>query len=246
MKNQVKTDRRVGTMPLDLVATTVHELKSPLILILGLADLLKEEELGKINSNQRQSLVRITQSTQRLLQIVNSLITINRASHKQLAVESQPVNLSSVIENVLHETKPFLDKSGIKVISRGNRNLPPVLGDKSLLHQLFLNLIDNAAKYAEPKSNIQINYRKRRKSLEVQLVDRGFSVKPTEVKYLFERFGKQVQPIRAHAGSSGLGLFIAKNFANMQGGDIRAKALGEGTCLTIRLPLAQQLALFGE
>lgn len=237
--------KQLRLTPLDLVATTVHELKSPLVVIGGLSELLVAGELGRLNIKQRQALIRINQVSERLLHTVNSLITLNRAKHGSLMLTQNPINLVSVIEDVISELAPALKKSKVKIIKPKRPSLPQVLGDRLLLHQLFYNLIDNTAKYAPANSKLRLRYKKKTKQLEIQLIDRGFAVSSGELKYLFERFGSQVQPVRAHGGSSGLGLFIVKNLAELQGGNVRAKPLGKGTCLTVSLPVARQLELFG-
>lgn len=232
------------TKPLDLVATTAHELKSPLTLINGLAAMLEAGEFGKTTLAQRKYLGRISATSERLMTIVDGLLAVNRSQHRRLSLQLQPMMISALIKEVVEELDPQLKARGMRVRLQITRKVPPVIADKNCMHQIVFNLLDNAIKYSPAKTIVNIKVQLREDQLVMQISDQGIGIKPTEIEKLFERFATQAQPVAEQAGSSGLGLYIVKNLVELQGGSITATALSQGSCFTVSLPVAQQLALF--
>ncbi|MBI4101017.1 HAMP domain-containing histidine kinase [Candidatus Microgenomates bacterium] len=230
--------------PFDLVATTAHELKSPLVLIKGLASMLAEGQFGKINQRQARYVARIGQACERLLRLTESLITINRSQHQRLVPRQEPIAITRLITHIISELQPRIAKQHMTIVWSPFLKVPPVLADPDYVHQVFFNLFDNALKFSPIKSTITVKLRRGDNHLAVQISDQGVGVKPSDMKYLFERFGQSGQPVQAHAGSSGLGLFIVKSLVELQGGAVSAQSLRQGTCFTVKLPIAQQLELF--
>lgn len=239
-----KKQTKAQTKPLDLVATTAHEIKSPLTLINGLAAMLAGEEFGKTTLAQRKYLGRIMQTSERLLTIVDGILTVNRSQHRRLSLQLQPMMISALIKEVVDELDPQLKARDMRVRLQITRKVPPVIADKGCMHQILYNLVDNAIKYSPVKTVISIKVSLKEDQLVIQISDQGIGIKPTEIEKLFERFGNRAQPVSEQAGSSGLGLFIVKNLVELQGGSISATTLSNGTCFTVTLPVAQQLALF--
>ena len=230
--------------PLDLVATTVHELKTPLTLISGLSTMLEQGQFGKLNDQQTRYIAKISDVSQRLLVLVESLLIVNKSHHQRLRLSLQPVSIPVVIQNVLDELEPRLQQCQIVIKWRHSRSIEPVLADRDSLYQIIYNLVDNAIKYSPAKTTITIKFRHQEGWLYLRVSDQGIGVKPNELKYLFRRFGKVGQPVGAHASSTGLGLYIVKKLAESQGGKVRAQTLRRGTCFIVQLPVARQLLLF--
>ena len=235
---------RTHTKSLDLVATTAHELKSPLTLINGLAAMLEGEQFGKTTAAQRKYLGRIMATTERLLTVVDGLLTINRSQHQRLSLNLRPTSINGLVREVVDELEPQLRDRGMRVRLKSRQQLPPVIADPACLFQILFNLLDNAVKYSPAKTIVTIKTHLKDEQLIIQVSDQGIGVKQSELEQLFERFGKLGQPVSAAAGSSGLGLYIVKSLVELQGGSITATALAQGTCFTVSLPVAQQLALF--
>ncbi|HLB40889.1 MAG TPA: HAMP domain-containing sensor histidine kinase [Candidatus Babeliales bacterium] len=239
--NKQSTARPVRSKPLDLVATTVHELKSPLTVISGLASMLEAGQFGQLTSEQSRYVGKIDSVSQRLLNLVESLLSVNRA--QTMDTRLQPISITSVISEVLAELTPRSQQQQMQIVWK-RRKVVPVLVDRQYLYQIIYNLIDNAIKYSPANTKVTIKFRHQGGMLYLRVSDQGVGVKPNDLKYLYKRFGKRGQPVSGLAGSSGLGLYIVKQLAEAHGGQLRARTLPKGTCFIVRLPLAQQLNLF--
>jgi signal transduction histidine kinase len=227
---------------IDLIATTVHELKTPLVLVRGLAEMFADEQFGKVSDEQAKNLERMNLATQRMLKIVESLITLSRSQTNQLEVELEPVDVNSAISQVLEELKPFFSLRKIKLKWRPGK-VPPLMGEPNHLYSIIYNLTDNAIKYSPEGSELSIKCHRRGDMVVLMISDQGVGMKPGELKKLWQRFSNGGQPLTSQLGSSGLGLFIVKNLVEILGGRIEVKALSQGTCFSVSLPSAQQMSL---
>lgn len=244
-KTLASANRQLRLKPLDLVATTAHELKTPLVLITGLAEMLQKGNFGRLTKDQSRYIGKIENASERLLQMVENLLTINRSEHGRLMLQFEPVSVTTVMQRVLEELAPRITQQQMTIIWAPHLNLPPVRADNSSLYQVLFNLLDNTLKYSPAGSTVTLRFKRLPGRLVVQIRDQGFGIKPSDINKLFERFGVVNQPIGANASSSGLGLFIVKNLVQLQGGEISVKRLRRGTCFSLSLPAVDQMELFG-
>ncbi len=240
--SQPKRQRSLSSF--DLVATTVHELKSPLVLMRGLANMLAEGQFGNLTQEQAKYINKIATTSERLLKLVTNLLVVNQLNHKRLRTATKPTAVNQVIDQVIDELSTQLKSRQVAVIWSRHLKLPPVLADEQLLYRVFYNLVDNTIKYSPPKTTITIRFRTGLRHLAIQIRDQGIGIKKQEIGLLFERFGTVTQPVSAQADSSGLGLFIVKSLVELQGGHVSVSRLRQGSCFTINLPTISQLELF--
>lgn len=229
---------------IDIVAAASHELKTPLTVISGLADMMLKGQCGTLANQQRQYLERIETSSDRMLALLNSLLSVGKLHRGALAIEPEPVLLKAVVYQVAKELSPLIKQRRVKLDVRSGRPALPVLVDKEFAYQIVFNLLDNAIKYSYPKTVVTIKFKGRGDKQALLISDQGIGIRPGEFKHLFTRFGTTAQPVNAHSGSSGLGLFIVKNLVEQIGGQVYARALPRGSCFVVELPLAKQLTLF--
>ncbi len=231
---------------LDLITTMAHELKTPLILITGLASMLEGGQFGKLNGPQRRYIQRIGAVSDRLLSLTESLLAMSKSRHRFLEPQLEPVAVASIVRAVLEELESRMSQHRITVKVLSRRAMAPVMADRESLYQIIYNLVDNAIKYSPPKSTVTIKYRHGEGWLQLLLSDHGVGIKPSEIDHLFEHFGTVGRPLAGQPSSTGLGLYIVKQLVQAQGGHIRVQALKKGSCFIVRLPLLEQLHLFAS
>lgn len=228
----------------DLISTTVHELKSPLTLISGLSSMLKLGDFGEISSQQEHYIHRIMLTSDRLLTLVDSLLSVGKYKRDSLELDLEPISAASLVRQVCVELEPLLREKKLTFSVQRPRQLPPVMADRQALYQVLYNLVDNAIKYSREEGRIKIHYKHEEDKLRISIIDEGVGVSQKDIERVFKQFGTSRQPIQAHAGSSGLGLYIVKNLMDALGGEIHVKTLENGSCFYILLPIARQLSLF--
>ncbi|MFT3892956.1 MAG: ATP-binding protein [Anaerolineales bacterium] len=241
----VTREAEVEKLKSTFVAIVSHELRTPLNAILGYAEMFKEAIYGPMNDKQVNMSDRIIKNTQRLLGLINDLLDQAQMEAGKLTIQMAPLRLSELLDN-LHSV---LDKSasdkGLKLTSEIDDFLPErVNGDTARLHQILVNLVNNAIKFTD-KGSVRVRlfyYDENRWGIEV--ADTGRGIPESELPHIFETF-RQVEgtATRVHGGF-GLGLSIVKQLVNLMNGEIQvASVVDEGTTFKIILPLITSNAL---
>ena len=158
------------------------------------------------------------------------------------AWKPEPVNLRQVLENSIATCGPHLATAKNITIHRDiPRELPPVAGDEQMLHQVFINLIDNGVKYTEAGGSVWVNViETTAKEIVVEIADNGVGIAAKHLPRVFERFYRVDKGRSRGMGGTGLGLAIVKHIVERHKGTISVESeLGEGTAFTVTLPRAE-------
>jgi len=221
------------------VAIVSHELRTPLNAIMGYAEMLKEAVYGAINEKQASIAGRIMVNTQRLLAMVGDLLDEAQIKAGKLSLTKQIFKTSSLLE-VMHTTmdKITADK-GLYLTDEIDPKMPDtILGDSRRLQQVFINLVNNSAKFTE-KGGIHTQiFRSGPNHWAIKVKDTGLGIPEEEIPFIFDSF-RQVEnsTIRKHGGF-GLGLAIVKQLVELMNGEITVNSeLGKGSTFIIKLPL---------
>lgn len=217
-----------------LVVNLAHDLRTPLTSVLGYLDLiLKDEKLTK--EQVRHFLTIAFTKSQRLERLIDELFEITRMNYGMLPVEKKQINLSDLLLQLKEELYPVFEKNDL--IARVNI-LPhlPILGDGEMLARVFENLLTNANRYGYDGQFVDINGFVDAGEVVVQVINYGDSIPPNELPYLFDMFYTGDKARTHQEGSTGLGLFIAKNIVEQHNGTITAESSLIRTVFEVRLP----------
>jgi signal transduction histidine kinase len=224
----------------EFLAGMSHELRTPLNAVLGYAQLLTME--GGLSPRQARGLETIQQSGQHLLALVNDILDLARIEAGRTALNPTPVNLSELLQTVVHLMRVKADEKQLAVVFDAAADLPEaVLADERRLRQVLLNLLGNAIKFtddgtvtlrasAEPQGKAQV-------LLRLDVEDTGIGMHADDVERIFEPF-EQVGDAERRSGGTGLGLAITRALVNDMGGRVQVSSeLGRGSRFRIELPL---------
>jgi heavy metal sensor kinase len=221
----------------DFSASMAHELKTPLTILKGEAELA----LAKPPSPEETQRLVTTylEETVRMSRIVDDLLTLARAEAGQMGIKKEPVKLNELIQE-LYEDAVILSASKQLTIRLEKNESAVVEGDEVRLRQLLRALIANAVQYTDPGGMVRITSRRIEDYVRVDVEDTGIGIPPESLDKIFQRFYR-VEEARSRArGGSGLGLSVAKWIAEAHDGTLSVQStLGKGSCFTVRLPLSQ-------
>lgn len=232
-----------GTLPNGGPATFVvaaHELKSPLSLIRQLslaieASELPQEELLRI---ARQ----ITLTSERGLRLTSDLT--RQARGQEALFNLEPINPMSLCEEVAHELTPLFAAHGRDIRVKRRSSVPPVVANRDLLRRILLNFGDNALHYGAVDQPIELQAQVSKDIVRVGVRDFGPAVPMDAWKVLQQRLMNQsAQPLPARPQSSGLGLYIAQQFAQMMRGDVGAIRHRDGATFYVDMMASRQMSL---
>ena len=235
-------DMTVGNANQQLIASVAHELKSPLTLISGLSSQLQTSSL---NAAQYQQYVqRIQFSSDRLLNLIDSILKGYELEQHMLELKLEPVVPQLIMEEVAHELEPHARRQAQLIAVRSARHKQAVLADRGCLHAILFNLLDNAIKYSKPESTIELEARLRRGQAQLVVKDYGNGIKSADLKKLFAQFGRVQRPVPQWATTTGLGLYIAKQLTEAMQGSLELTRRKNGSSFLVNLQLSRQLSLF--
>lgn len=218
----------------DFISVAAHELKTPLTLIEGYANMLREEFPANDFPRVSVMLGGIANGTTRLREIIDDMIDVSLIDMDILELHLQPVWLNRLVDIVVAELEPAAKarELSIDVQDFEDKN-KPVLGDPERLHQVFRNIIVNAIKFTPDGGTVTIRVRSLPEFFDVQIEDTGIGIDPDDMDRVFERFAP-IGDVALHSssktkfkgGGPGLGLAIARGIVEAHGGNVWAESEG--------------------
>ncbi|GAC1369761.1 MAG: hypothetical protein NVSMB39_1920 [Candidatus Saccharimonadales bacterium] len=237
-------DREVEEIKSDFISIVSHELRTPLTAIKGFLSMTLKNDFGPLSEKQFHYLSRVYQSNQRMIDLVEDLMDATYIESGKITLNIAPVALDNIITNVVSELAAKGAASHIMINIKRRTKLPLVLADETRLHQIALNLIDNAIKYSMPDTEVEIAFHILDDELVTTISDHGVGIGKSQIDRLFTKFGRIFNPLSVQAGGTGLGLYIVKNLVESHGGRIWVTSQeGKGSKFRFSLPIAKQLPL---
>ncbi|MEN3343145.1 MAG: hypothetical protein V7644_2549 [Actinomycetota bacterium] len=234
----ISADRLVEQMKSDFVSTVSHELRTPLTSIYGFAETLLRRDVSFGDEERRTFLGYIASESQRLTMIVDALLNVARLDTGDLQVNLATTDVRDVVGQVLESVEE--GQNGHRFVLE----LPPeplaARADPDKLRQVFSILLDNAVKYSPSGGTVTVGAARKRETVEVSVADEGIGIPQADQDQIFRKFYRGADAdVRAGAGGTGLGLFIARGLVSAMGGRIWVSSReGEGSRFAFELPLA--------
>jgi two-component system sensor histidine kinase SenX3 len=231
--DDVSERRRLEGVRRDFVANMGHELKTPVGALGLLADAISSEDDPAVT---RRLADRMAGEAVRVGRIVDDLLDLSRIEAEEVP-RREPVPVHLVVAEAVERARPLAGARRITIDTAGVSQAHTVSGDRRQLVSAVENLLDNACKYSDDGSTVEIRSRAAGAAVEVDVQDSGIGIPARDLERVFERFYR-VDPARSRqTGGTGLGLSIVRHVAGNHGGDVRVVSReGEGSTFTLRLP----------
>jgi signal transduction histidine kinase/CheY-like chemotaxis protein len=231
--------RAVERMKDEFVSTVSHELRTPMNGVIGLTDLLLAGQLGP---RERHYAEGVRRSGQALLHIVNDILDHSKIEAGKLDLESIPVNVREIVDDVVALFAEHAAAKGIELTASVADEVPAlVLGDPGRLRQVLTNLVGNAVKFT-PAGVVRVSVASSGEAdadgwLRFEVTDTGIGIPPEAHARLFEPFTQVDSSTTRNYGGTGLGLAICKRLVSLMGGDIDVDSQpGRGSTFWFSLP----------
>ena len=220
----------------DFVANVSHELRTPLSIIKGYVETLLEEPPADAVTS-RQFLETIQRHSRRLESLIGDLLSISALESQQAHLHVAPVSLLATASAVVEELSQLARDKKIAVVLEMPADLPAVPADAQRLHQIFVNLLDNAIKYTPAGGQVRITAAQKNDWVEVCVADNGPGIAVEHVSRIFERFYRVDKARSRELGGTGLGLAIVKHIIQAHAGKVWVESeLGKGSRFYFTLP----------
>ena len=188
-----------------------HELKTPLVPILGYVQMLQKENfLGDLNEKQKDAVDEIYTSTIKLEKLIGDILTTQKLDLGKLVFNEEDINVSNLLYGLIKEFEPIAIEKEIEISANFNEDIQ-IFSDKDRINQVFSNLIKNAIDYVSPNSGcIEIGMNGNSKDVEFFVRDNGVGISKEHKKELFKKFYQVDTTSKRKKGGSSLGLAICK------------------------------------
>ncbi len=234
--------RRLALLQMDFVIGVSHELRTPVAAILSIS----ENIVDGVVVDEKQLLRyggMIKNQARRLQHLVEQVLRFAAVHRRTTSYTIRRLQIPDVVDEVLENMSTMISASGITVDRKIDSDMPPVSADFGVLSQCLQNLITNAIKYGGESKWIGIRgiatTAGSPAEVSVTVADRGIGIDPNEVKHIFEPFYRSPKVMESPVPGTGLGLSLAKSFAEAMGGSLSVfSEPGKGSAFTIHLPAA--------
>ena len=218
----------------EFVTNISHELRSPLANIKAMVETLDNP---KINDKEKtdEFLELINQDIDRMTSIVNDLLELSSIQSGHIPIHIAPFDINTVIDELISISLEKAQSLNIKIEKNIESNLPKVLGNSRMVHQVLLNILTNAFNSINKNGTIQFKTQEEDHNIAILIQDSGKGIAKEHIPHIFERFYK-VDKSRRDEGT-GLGLAISKHIMNAINGSIKVESqLGNGATFYIIIP----------
>ncbi len=222
----------------EFIANISHELKTPMTTIAGYADGILDGVISP--DEERQYLAIISDESRRLSRLVRRMLDVSQLQSLDLIKQKQPFDLSESMRRVLVSMEKKITDRGLDVDVEIPEEPVVVLGDNDLLTQVVYNLLENAAKFASPGSQLFLGLTTHGEKAVVTVSNRGDTIPPEELPLLFERFHKTDKSRSEDKDGVGLGLYIVRTILEQHREKIRVTSEDGLTTFTFTVQLAEE------
>lgn len=236
----------------EFLACISHELKTPLTAVLGLSNLLKDQQLGPLNERQERYARLIYQSGRHLILIVNDILDLTRIETGQLELTLEDVVVESVCHRAYEQAVQLQSAEDTLEFSTDDKtatrsptafqldiqpNLAPLVADELRLRQMLANLLSNAMKFTLPGGEFGLRVEQWEGWIAFTVWDTGIGIPIDKQHLIFQKFQQLENPMTRRFDGTGLGLVLTQRLARLHGGDVTfISSEGKGSQFTILLP----------
>lgn len=227
----------IDKMKDDFISMASHELKSPITILRGYLDLLKDRVFGK---EDREYVANMDMTLERLSTLVEDLLNVSRIEQNRLPINMKPIDLREALRPIAADFSVLAKEKNLG-FSYDDASVPEgsVSADPERMKQILVNLLSNAVKYTK-KGSIELSVSEKGHDIIITVADTGFGISAEDMEHLFEKFYRVRNVDTEKIPGTGLGLWIAREIARKMKGDLTAESIhGVGSHFMLHLKKAK-------
>lgn len=227
----------------EFLAMLAHELRNPLAPLQTGLDLLSLEREA-----DDETLPIMRDQVGHMVRLVDDLLDVSRIMRGRVELQREPLELSTLATRVAAAVRSQVDGKRQKLVIEIADDSLWCDADPVRMAQVLTNLLNNASKYSEAGTTIRCRIARDGASAVVEVRDEGIGIDPEFLPRVFELFAQAARSLDRAQGGLGIGLTLVKNLVELHGGSVAVASdgLGKGSCFTVRLPLAVEIAQQGS
>lgn len=243
-KAERRTDK--GARGNEFLAMLAHEFRNPLAPIRSAVEIMRV--IGQKDPALEKAREMISRQVDQLSRLVDQLLDVSHMTQGTIALAKSAVDVNSVLWRAVELVQPLIDERGHELRILPLAQPVNVEGDIDRLTQVFVNLLDNAARYTEAGGEIVVKAAKEGALVSISVKDNGAGIAPESLPVIFDLFTRAHRSAERPQGGLGIGLSLVRNLVEMHEGTVEARSAGvnQGSELVVTLPLFTQAARAGQ
>ncbi len=229
--------KQLDQMKSEFLSVASHQLRAPITAIKGYIANISDGSYGPLPDYLINPLAVVQESTRVMTSSIEDYLNVSRIEQGRMKYEIAPVDVTALAQRATEEMKPIAVKKGLKLEFADSPSVT-VNADFGKIKQVFTNLIDNAVKYTE-QGSVTVSIMKTDTAVRFMTQDTGIGIDPAEIDGLFAKFIRARDANKVNTTGTGLGLYVAKQLVEGQGGKVWAESdgKGKGSRFIVELPL---------
>lgn len=237
LAQNITREYELSRMKSNFIDLASHQLRTPMTAVMTYAHMLHDGFGGELTAGQHKLSATIIESSERMIKLVNDLLTITRAQNNKNGYIIKPVKLEKLFKKIETEVKPVIRKKHLQLTIQHKTTGLVLQNDENMLHEIFSNLIVNAMQYTPEGGSICVTTAARKNSVTIKVADTGIGIPKEYIPELFKQFSRAENAVEAYPDGTGLGLYMIKLLLEKSGGAITCKSvIGRGTTFTVTIP----------
>lgn len=239
----ITLEQEVDRMKSEFISLASHQLRTPLSAIKTYTHMLAEGYMGELNDSQKKSLSTIIGASNRMNELISTLLNITRIESGTISPTPKMVKLDNVIRQVLPELLLMAEAKNISVILEISTTLRNrIKTDPLIVQEVITSLVSNAIKYTPKSGEVRILVKPRRADILVEVHDSGWGIPTYDQDQVFSKFFRSQNIVKRETNGTGLGLYLAKGLVDVLGGKIWFTSQEKvGTSFFFTLPRSKRL-----
>lgn len=247
LEEKNKQLEQASRLKAEFLANMTHEFRTPMNSIIGYTEMILDGNDGEINEEQRKDLIIILKSSEKLLGIINDILDLSKLEAGKMYYSFKKFNLIEDILGLIENIKGMSQTKGLDLIFEYEEDLPDIYSDPDKINHIVSNLLSNAVKFTDSGHIKVLVSLKNEKIINITVSDTGIGIPEEDLNSIFDEF-RQIDgsSTRKYEGT-GLGLTIAKGFAEGLGGTIEVTSqVGVGSTFVMKIPVSKSISAIEE
>ncbi len=235
---QNKKEREIDRAKNEFIALVSHQLRTPLSAVNWYTESLATEDLGPLNSEQKEYVAKVHESNHRMISLVNSILEVSRIELNTFMLDAQKTNIALLVKQVVDELAHAITEKNITLKQTIGPDLESVMVDPRYIQMIIDNLLSNAVKYTPESGTVTLEAIRENSNLMITVSDTGYGIPDDQKDKVFTKLFRAKNILSKDTDGTGLGLYIVKSIVNYAGGTISfTSEENRGTSFKVSIPL---------
>ncbi len=239
IERDITEQKKLEDARTNFISVASHQLRTPLTSIKWISEILMSGDVGPVNDKQNEFINDLYISSNRMIELVNSLLNIARIESTQLRVKAEKVNFPDLYANVIKEFELAISGRRHSIALEMGEGASELRSDPRLLYEILKNIISNSIKYTKDGGIIKVRVEKQGGKTVISVRDNGIGIPKSQQDRLFTKFFRADNAVKINTDGTGLGMYIVRNLMDLLNGKIWFESEEDkGTAVFLSLPEA--------